>query len=229
MLKNKVDNKTNEINNFKASCSSLAEQISDDKLIETKVEQLSFWSYELYILNDIIQSIEDLTNSLALFGDGKIKVNQTILGELDQLIGDFLELSGKQYIVTSTLTVKNHAVSIEENESLEPVNRSTFEPVFVTVPEPTEFGGEGALILSATVCGIPRPHVRWYKSKMSLNKDTRMVDVLGDYCIVADNLHGSAQTVANVKYKLNRVTSLYDNGDDSSSYYTGKRGAFLQS
>ena len=42
VLKNKVDNKTNEINNFKASCSSLAEQISDDKLIETKVEQLFF-------------------------------------------------------------------------------------------------------------------------------------------------------------------------------------------
>ena len=37
VLKNKPDNKTAEISNFKASCSSLAEQISDDRLIETKV------------------------------------------------------------------------------------------------------------------------------------------------------------------------------------------------
>ena len=70
-------------------------------------------------------------------------MNQSILGELDQLIGDFLELSGKQYIVTSTLTVKNHAVDIQETEALEPVNRSTFDPVFMTIPEPTEYAGEG--------------------------------------------------------------------------------------
>ena len=48
-----------------------------------------------------------------------------------------------------------------------------------------------------------------------------MVDVLGDYCIVADNLHGSAQAVANVKYQFRRVTSMIDNEEDSSSYYTG--------
>ena len=40
VLKNKTDAKVNEISNFKASCSSLAEQISDDKLIETKVRSL---------------------------------------------------------------------------------------------------------------------------------------------------------------------------------------------
>ena len=76
-------------------------------------------------------------------------------------------------------------------------------------------------MLTSTVCGIPRPHVRWYKSKMSLSKNTRMVDVLGDYCIVADNLHGSAQAVANVKYQFRRVTSMIENEEDSSSYYTG--------
>ena len=46
---------------------------------------------------------------------------------------------------------------------------------------------EGSFQLSAKVCGIPRPYVKWYKSKMSLNNSTRMVDVLGDYCIVAGN------------------------------------------
>ena len=56
---------------------------------------------------------------------------------------------------------------------------------------------------------------------MSLSKNTRMVDVLGDYCIVADNLHGSAQAVANVKYQFRRVTSMIENEEDSSSYYTG--------
>ena len=91
----------------------------------------------------IQKSIEDLTNSLALFDDGKIRVNQTILGELDQLIGNFLELSGKQYIVRSVLTVRDHAVCIEETEHLEPVDRTSFEPIFMEVPEPTEFAGEG--------------------------------------------------------------------------------------
>ena len=87
---------------------------------------------------------------------------------------------------------------------------------------------KGALVLYATVCGIPRPHVRWYKSKMSLNKNTRMVDVLGDYCIVADNVHGSAQTIAHVKYQLRPpTTTALENEYDSSSYYTGSTDTSL--
>ena len=79
---------------------------------------------------------------------------------------------------------------------------------------------EGELVLTATVCGVPRPYVRWYKSKMSLSNETRMVDVLGDYCLIADNIHGSAQCIANVKYQLRRVTSRLES-EDGSSYYTG--------
>ena len=58
---------------------SLAADIQENKIFESR-------------------SIEDLTNSLALFGNSKLKVNRTILGELDQVIGDFLELSGQEMV-----------------------------------------------------------------------------------------------------------------------------------
>ena len=35
---------------------------------------------------------------------------------------------------------------------------------------------------------------------MSLNNNTRMVDILGTYTCVADNIHGSQQSVTNVSY-----------------------------
>ena len=80
----------------------------------------------------------------ALFGNDKIKVNQSILGELDQLIGDFLELSGQQYVVSTTLTVQDHSVLVEETESLENVtNRTGFDPYFLQKPSPAESNGEG--------------------------------------------------------------------------------------
>ena len=80
----------------------------------------------------------------ALFGNDKIKVNQSILGELDQLIGDFLELSGQQYVVSTTLTVHDHSVLVEETESLENVtNRTGFDPHFLQKPLPAESNGEG--------------------------------------------------------------------------------------
>ena len=80
----------------------------------------------------------------ALFGNDKIKVNQSILGELDQLIGDFLELSGQQYVVSTTLTVQDHSVLVEETESLENVtNRTGFDPYFLQKPLPAESNGEG--------------------------------------------------------------------------------------
>lgn len=195
VLQNKPKN--DPVYNFKASCTSLAEQISENRIIEAK-------------------SIEDLTNSLALFGNDKIKVNQSILGELDQLIGDFLELSGQQYVVSTTLTVQDHSVLVEETESLENVtNRTGFDPYFLQKPLPAESNGEDSFQLSAKVCGIPRPYVKWYKSKMSLNNSTRMVDVLGDYCIVADNVHGSAQCITNVKYKIKP--------DSNNSYFNNDR------
>ena len=66
------------------------------------------------------------------------------MGELDQLIGDFLELSGQQYVVSTTLTVQDHSVLVEETESLENVtNRTGFDPYFLQKPSPAESNGEG--------------------------------------------------------------------------------------
>lgn len=43
---------------------------------------------------------------------------------------------------------------------------------------------------------------------MSLNNNTRMVDILGTYTCVADNIHGSQQSVTNVSYNPTKDNPL---------------------
>ena len=54
----------------------------------------------------------------------------------------------QQYVVKSKLTVKDHAVTVEETESLENVQRSSYEPYFIKKPQPAEFAGEGIVYFS---------------------------------------------------------------------------------
>ena len=79
------------------------------------------------------------------------------MGELDQLIGDFLELSGQQYVVSTTLTVQDHSVLVEETESLENVtNRTGFDPYFLQKPSPAESNGEGKQFSNLSDLRSPR-------------------------------------------------------------------------
>ena len=69
-----------DVLDFRSSCASLVSSLADDPALVK------------------IASIEDLTKSLREFGAdvGKDPVRDNIFSELDQLIGDFLELSGQQ-------------------------------------------------------------------------------------------------------------------------------------
>ena len=102
-------------------------KINDIKLVSTVAEET----------NLKVSSIEDLTRSLKNFGSDpeKSAVKNGIISELDELIGDFLELSGQQYIVKSTLLINDHSVTIEEEASLEPVSRDYYSPGFISQPQ----------------------------------------------------------------------------------------------
>ena len=78
-----------------------------------------------------------MTRSLKNFGSDPAKsaVKDGIISELDELIGDFLELSGQQYIVKSTLIINDHSVTIEEEANLEPVSRDYYSPGFISQPQ----------------------------------------------------------------------------------------------
>ena len=87
-------------------------------------------------------------------------MKETIFDELDELIGDFLELSGQQYVVKSTILIEENTVCIEETESLQPVKRTNFKPSFIAIPHQSEYSGDGLVKFYAVVSGVPRPRVQ---------------------------------------------------------------------
>ena len=102
-------------------------------------------------------------------------------------------------------------------------------PHIIIPPTNVDFFENQPFQLRAVVAGIPKPQIRWYKSKMILDSNTRMVDVLGRYTLTADNIHGSAEVCALVKYGAKRPTSVNISASNSSidetSVYTARSGS----
>lgn len=52
----------------------------------------------------------------------------------------------QQYVVETKLTINSHAVTVEEIEYLETVDRHSYEPYFIDKPQPAEYIGKGTLL-----------------------------------------------------------------------------------
>ena len=197
-----------DIKDFHSSCASLVSSLVDDPS--------GFRT----------ASIEDLTKALKEFGSNDSSnesKRESIFSELDELIGNFLELSGQQYIVKSTISIEDFTVCITETESLQVVNRDTFMPSFIVLPERTDYSDDGPVKFTAVVSGVPRPHIEWWKNNMLLDDQTQMVDVLGSYAVVADNAHGTVDATVSLNYGLRPPRSINGSAIESeTSCYTAR-------
>ena len=52
----------------------------------------------------------------------------------------------QQYVVETKLTINSHAVTVEEIEYLETVERNSYEPYFIDKPQPAEYIGKGTVL-----------------------------------------------------------------------------------
>ena len=120
-------------------------------------------------------------------------------------------------------------MSASNIEELADHNDPQLAPRIIIPPTNVDFFEGQPFQLRAVVAGIPKPQIRWYKSKMILDSNTRMVDVLGRYTLTADNIHGSAEVSALVKYGAKRPTSVNistsNSSIDETSVYTARSGS----
>ena len=91
------------------------------------------------------------------------------------------------------------------------------KPFFISVPQRNEYRGEGEVKFTAVVSGVPKPTIKWYKNNMRLDGQTRVVDILGTYTVIADNIHGCVDTTVVVQYGIRPAASVNGSINDSEA------------
>ena len=77
------------------------------------------------------------------------------------------------YGFQSTLTIDKHSVSTTNIEELANHMDPQLAPRIIIPPTNVDFFEGKPFQLRAVVAGIPKPQIRWYKSKMILDSNTR--------------------------------------------------------